>query len=345
MTPGRHRELSSARQRSRADHKAASVRAGAMRALTLEGRRLALCSDYPIPRPPRGESLVRVRMAGICGTDLELARGYMGFSGVPGHEFVGEVERSAQRGLVGARVVGEINAGCARCTRCRSGLARHCPSRTVLGIVKRDGAFADYLVLPDENLLVVPDTMPDEVAVFAEPVAAALEIFENTSIDEHERVAVLGDGRLGAIVALTLRARGYETVIGGHHPEKLAALRSVGLKAKLESELVSGFDVVAECTGNSAGVSRALELVRPRGKVILKSTAARSTKLNLVPAVINEIALIGSRCGRLKPALEMLERGEIDPRPLVCTIVPFERAMAAISAARQPLNFKVLLKM
>ncbi len=316
-----------------------------MRALTLSGRRLILHRNHPLPRPPRGESLVRVRLAGICGTDLELMQGYMGFSGIPGHEFVGEVVWSERRELIGKRVVGEINAGCRTCAQCRAGLSRHCPSRTVLGIVKRNGAFADYLTLPDGNLLLVPKAMPDEVAVFAEPVAAALEIFENTSIGRGESIAVLGDGRLGAIVAFALRARGYETVVGGHHPEKLARLHSLGLKAKLEGELSAGFDVVADCTGNYAGLLRALELVRPRGKVILKSTTAKSAKLNLVPAVINEITLIGSRCGRLRPALKALARSEIDPRPLISAILPFERAKAAIGAARRAQNFKILLRM
>lgn len=324
---------------------AASTRPGVMRALTVSGRRLSLRRDRIIPSAPRGESLVRVRLAGICGTDLEIIRGYMGFSGTPGHEFVGEVVASEQPALLGKRVVGEINVGCGTCAQCRADLSRHCPSRNVLGILGRDGAFADYLTLPDENLILVPKTMPDEVAVFAEPVAAALEIFENTSIDRNEHVAVLGDGRLGAIVALLLHSRGFETVVGGHHSAKLDRLRSLGLKVRPESELPAGFDVLVDCTGDSKGLLRALELVRPRGKVILKSTVARHANLNLTAAVINEITLIGSRCGRLRPAVAALARGELDPRPLISAIVPLERATAAISRARAPQNFKVLLRM
>jgi threonine dehydrogenase-like Zn-dependent dehydrogenase len=322
-----------------------SARPDAMRALVLSGRRLTLHRDYPMPRPARDESLLRVRLAGICGTDLELARGYMRFSGIPGHEFVGEVVASTRSELVGKRVVGEINVGCRRCAQCRAGLSRHCPSRTVLGILKRNGAFADYLTLPDQNLLMVPRAMSDEVAVFTEPIAAAFEIFENTSLDRSERIVVLGDGRLGAIIALVLQACGYEPIVGGRHPEKLAVLRSFGLKAELENKLEDGFDVVVECTGKDAGLLRALELVRPRGRVILKSTVAASRKLNLAPAVVNEITLIGSRCGRLALALKALGRGEIDPRPLISAIVPFERAKAAFAAACQPQNFKVLLNM
>ncbi len=314
-----------------------------MRALLID-RELSLRKDYPDPAPVPGESVVRVRMAGICGTDLELARGYMGYRGVPGHEFVGEVIDTANPVLAGRRVVGEINAACGRCERCIAGLGRHCPNRSVLGIAGRDGAFADYLRLPDENLLAAPDSIPDEAAVFVEPVAAIYEIFEQTHLRRDARVAILGDGRLGALAGLVLRAEDYAPTIGGHHRAKLDRLAALGLEVELENELEPGFDVVIDCTGQGAGLNRALELVRPRGKLILKSTAAAGATLNLARAVVDEVTIIGSRCGRFAPALDALASGKLDPRPLVSAVYPLDDAVAAFSAAGHPPNFKVLLK-
>ncbi len=314
-----------------------------MRALVLN-RTLAFKRDYPDPSPAPGESRIRVRMAGICGTDLELARGYMTFHGVPGHEFVGEVVETARRDLAGKRVVGEINAACGDCEWCGAGLARHCPTRTVLGILGRDGAFAEYLCLPADNLLVVPDSIPDEIAVFTEPLAAAYEIFDQVSLTGNQTILILGDGRLGAIVAMALVAQGLKPTIGGHHEGKLARLRSLGFATGMEDTLTSGFDVVIDCTGSATGFSRALELVRPRGTIILKSTAAGSENLNLAPIVINEITVIGSRCGRFAPALATLASGKIDPRPLISAILPIEDGLAAIARAGEPSSFKVLLR-
>jgi threonine dehydrogenase-like Zn-dependent dehydrogenase len=315
-----------------------------MRALTIDGSGVIFRRDYPQPIPATGESLVRVTMAGICGTDLELARGYMGFRGVPGHEFVGVVEQSADPELVGRRVAGEINAACGRCDFCRRDLGRHCPNRTVLGILGRDGAFADYLTLPDSCLVPIPDPMTDELAVFIEPVAAAYEIFEQIDLARDERIAVLGDGRLGALVALALRANGYTPVVGGHHRGKLDFIAKLELQVELEEHMRPGFDCVIDCTGRPAGFTRALELVRPRGRVILKSTAADGAALNLAPIVINEVTLIGSRCGRFAPAVAALNSGEIDPRRLISARYPLDDAPAALAAARDPQNFKVLLQ-
>jgi len=314
-----------------------------MRALVLD-HELALEREYPDPHPRAGESVVRVRMAGICGTDLELARGYMAYRGVLGHEFVGQVEHSAERKLIGRRVVGEINAGCGKCERCAGGLSRHCPSRTVLGILGRDGAFADLLCLPDENLIAVPDSVPDELAVFSEPVAAAYEIFEQTRIARNQSICVLGDGRLGAIVAMVLRGEDYRPILAGHHAEKLARLSKLGIPTELATDLGSGFDVVIDCTGASAGLARAIELVRPRGTIVLKSTAAAGANLNLAPIVIDEIAVVGSRCGRMAPALKALEQGKLDPRPLISGVYAIEDGLAAMEAAAIPPNFKILLK-
>jgi threonine dehydrogenase-like Zn-dependent dehydrogenase len=314
-----------------------------MRALVLDPE-LIVRDDYPDPTPAPGESIVRVRMAGICGTDLELARGYMSYRGVPGHEFVGEVVDTKTGALAGRRVVGEINAACGRCAWCRDGLGRHCPNRTVLGIVGRDGAFAELLRLPDENLIALPDSISDEVGVFVEPAAAIYEIFEQTRLRRDHQIAVLGDGRLGALAAIVLRAEDYTPVLAGHHRDKLDRLAVLGLEVELEGQLDPGFDVVIDCTGNSAGLNRALALVRPRGKVILKSTAAAGATLNLAQAVVNEITIVGSRCGRFAQAIAALASAKVDPRPLVSSTFPLDDARTAFAAAGRSPNFKVLLK-
>lgn len=306
--------------------------------------RLTLRNDYPMPAPAAGESLVRVRIAGICGTDLEMLQGYMGFSGVPGHEFVGEVVSTANRALAGKRVVGEINAACGACEFCNAGIGRHCPKRTVLGIVGRDGAFAEYLCLPDANLVPISDKLCDEAAVFTEPLAAAFEIFEQTQIAASDRIAILGDGRLGAMTALAMRARGRNAVIGGHHEDKLRRFAEMGIAGQHELDLEPGFDMVVDCTGSATGLSRALALVRPRGKLILKTTIAGAAGINLAPIVINEIEVVGSRCGRFGPALDALERGLIDPVPLISAIFPLEEAPTALACAAEPSCFKILLK-
>jgi threonine dehydrogenase-like Zn-dependent dehydrogenase len=315
-----------------------------MRALVLNDR-LSLVSNYPDPRPAPGESLVRVKLAGICGTDLELIRGYMTYRGVPGHEFVGEVVASPNQTLVGQRVAGEINAACGRCSACVDGLGRHCANRSVLGIVARDGAFADYLTLPECNLRPLPEAITDEAAVFVEPIAAAYEIFDQIPLRRDAKILVLGDGRLGAIVATVLKAEAYKPIVGGHHLAKLKRLQALGLKVELEDKLQSGFDVVVDCTGNSAGINRALALVRPRGSLILKSTAAAAAPLNLAPIVINEVTVVGSRCGRFEPAIEAIASGKVDPRPFIDGTYPLDDFDSAFKAAMDPSNFKILLRM
>ncbi len=314
-----------------------------MRALIFD-RNLEFRGDYPDPVAVPGESIVRVRVAGICGTDLEIARGYMQYRGVPGHEFAGRVVESKNAALAGRRVVGEINAGCGRCAMCAVGLARHCPNRTVLGILGRDGAFADFLRLPDANLNPIPDSMPDEVAVFVEPVAAAYEIFEQAHLARNQTIAVMGDGRLGAIVALALKAEKYQPLVAGHHREKLARLADLGLDTTEESSVRDKFEVVIDCSGSGSGFRRAVELLRPRGKIILKSTAAAAAEINLAPIVVNEITVIGSRCGRFEPALDALAAGKIDPRPLIDGIFALDEGLKGFEAAKNPLNFKILLR-
>jgi threonine dehydrogenase-like Zn-dependent dehydrogenase len=313
-----------------------------MRALVLDPDP-ALREDYPEPSTPPGESLIRVRMGGICGTDLELVKGYMVHGGVPGHEFVGEVV--GRGALTGKRIVGEINCACGNCDLCLAGLGRHCPNRTVLGILGRDGAFAEYLALPEKNLIELPNSIPDELGVFVEPIAAAYEIFEQVHLGRNEKILVLGDGRLGALVGIVLWAEGYDPIIGGHHAEKLELLAALCVKTDLEQHLQPGFDTVIDCTGNPDGFRRAVELVRPRGQIVLKSTAATSAELNTAPIVINEVSIIGSRCGRFAPAIAALASGKVDPRPLISAMYPLADALTALQAAADPHNFKVLLKM
>jgi threonine dehydrogenase-like Zn-dependent dehydrogenase len=316
-----------------------------MRALEFDGQ-LNFRADYPDPAPSAGESIVRVRLAGICGTDIELTRGYMAFRGVPGHEFVGEVAASSNRAMLGRRVVGEINAGCGRasCRWCRGAMTRHCPERTVLGILGRDGAFAEFLKLPDANLIAIPDSIADELAVFIEPLAAAYEIFEQTHLARDRTIAVLGDGRLGATVALALLAEEHRPVVLGRHREKLARIAALGLETRPEAEVTGKFEVVVDCTGKSAGLARAIELVQPRGTIILKSTAAAGAELNLAPIVINEITVIGSRCGRFAPAVAALKTGRLDLRPLIDGEFPLADWRSAFDAAGNSDAFKILLR-
>ena len=322
-----------------------------MRALRFDGTRLAL-ADVPRPSPPPGEALVRVRLAGICHTDLELTRGYMGFQGTLGHEFVGEVAEAAPLPgetspvTVGRRVVGEINAACGACAACRAGLGRHCPTRTVLGILGRDGAFADFLTLPLVNLHPVPEIVPDEAAVFVEPLAAALEILEQVAIRPTDRVLVLGDGKLGQLVARVLATTDCDLTVVGHHADKRALLAAAGIATRAEPP-ADRADVVVDCTGRAAGFLEAMPLVRPRGTLVLKSTVAMQPgepPLNLAPLVIDEITVVGSRCGPFAPALRALAEGRIGVQPLVTDEYALADGLAAFARAAEPGTLKVLVR-
>ena len=304
----------------------------AVKALTLAGDVLSLRTEYPTPEPQDGEALVRVRLAGICNTDLEIVRGYMAYQGVPGHEFVGEVD--------GRRVVGEINAACGLCDFCQAGLGRHCPNRTVLGILGRDGAFAEYLTLPSRNLHPIPDSLEDEAAVFAEPTAAAFEVLEQVPLEREQTVALLGDGKLALLIAQVLRGRCRLRVFG-KHPEKLRLLRDV--ETSIDPPR-GQFDIVVAATGSEQGFQQALELVRPRGTLVLKSTVAAHPSLNLAPVVINEITVVGSRCGLFAPAIEALASGAVDPRPMISATYTLDDALAAFHRAEQPGVLKVLVR-
>jgi alcohol dehydrogenase len=281
-----------------------------MRALLLDGS-LRLDPDYPDPEPGPGEILVRVRKAGICRTDVELAEGYMSFRGIPGHEFVGEIAAGERKG---ERVVGEINCPCGECPLCRRDLGRHCPDRSVLGILGRDGAFAELLTLPEGNLHTVPPSVSDEVAVFTEPLAAALEILEQVHVEPGTRTAVLGDGKLGLLAAQVLHLAGTPVTLFGRHPEKMAPLDGPGLEtvtAEEAGDRAASYDLVVEATGSWEGLEEAGRLVVPRGTIVLKSTLAAGSEFNLSPLVVNEVTVVGSRCGPFAPALRLLERGEI----------------------------------
>jgi len=316
-----------------------------VRALWLAGRALRLRDDLPLPDPPPGEALVRVRLAGVCNTDLELVRGYTPYTGVPGHEFVGVVEASpGAPDWVGRRVVGEINAACGRCPTCLAGRRTHCERRSVLGILARDGAFATHLCLPAENLHAVPADLPDDVAVFAEPTAAAFEIQEQVRVSPGDRVVVIGAGKLGNLVAQTLAARGCRLLAVGRSPRSLGILSGRGVEtATADGIRGREADLVVECTGNPEGLDLARRAVRPRGTIVLKSTYHGRAAIDMAPFVVDEITLVGSRCGPFRPALSALARGDVDPRPLVEARYPLAEAVAAFDHAGRPGALKVLV--
>ncbi len=317
-----------------------------MRALWLENGSLRLRDDLPLPTPPSGEALVRVVLAGVCNTDLELVKGYYPFAGVPGHEFVGRVERApGHEGWVGRRVVGEINAACGRCAACLAERRTHCERRTVLGIVKRDGAFAEYLTLPVANLHAVPDALPDQTAVFTEPTAAALQVQQQVRIGPGDRVVVIGAGKLGNVVAQTLATTGCDLLAVGRSPGSLALLAARGIRTAGPGDLPEReVDVVVECTGNPEGVALARKAVRPRGTIVLKSTYAGESALSLSSIVVDEVTLVGSRCGPFALALEALSSGRVQVEPLVHARYTLREGLAAFAHAARPGALKVLVE-
>ena len=302
-----------------------------MKAVYFDGSALGYDPEFP---DPVGESVVRVSLAGICGTDLQMVSGYMGYRGVLGHEFVGTVAESEVPDLVGRRVVGEINAACGVCGTCASGLARHCPDRTVLGILGRNGAFAEYLSLPARNLHVLPDSVSDRQAVFVEPLAAAFEITEQVSIDPRWRIAVLGDGRLGQLVSMVLNMSA-DVVCFGRHPDKLARLERLGVRTSrgMEPSDVGRFDMVVDATGRATGLADAARLARPRGIIVLKSTTASGGNQDLTQTIINEFTLVGSRCGPFTPAINALASGSISVDGLVDSVYSLDQYGQAFERA------------
>ncbi len=301
--------------------------------------------EVAVPARPPGFALLRLLVAGICNTDLELQRGYYGFAGTPGHEFVAEVMEADDRTLVGRRVTGEINLACTACDWCRRGLGRHCPNRTVLGIVRHPGAFAEFLTLPERNLHVVPGAISNDRAVFTEPLAAACEILEQVTIPPGETVAVLGDGKLGLLAALVLNAHGYQVRQYGRHPAKLAIAARAGVKTGLAADGIPSaeFDWVVEATGNPEGLRAAAAMTRPRGTVILKSTVHGTVAVDTAPIVVNEITLVGSRCGRFEAALPLLDHRLIAVEEMITGRYPLRDAPRAFAAAAQSGALKVLI--
>jgi threonine dehydrogenase-like Zn-dependent dehydrogenase len=315
-----------------------------MQALLLD-QGLQIVEDYPTPEPAPGEALIRVHVTGICNTDLELTKGYRQFRGVPGHEFVGVVERApGAEAWQGRRVVGDINAACGKCPTCKAGRPSHCPSRTTLGIVGRDGAFAEYLTLPVRNLYPVPASISDELAVFVEPLAAACKILEQVHVHPTDRVVVLGDGKLGLLCAQVLALTGCELIAIGRHEEKLDILAQRGIHTTTDSASIAGSaDVVIEATGHPAGYAAARSLVRPRGAIVLKSTYHGSIDADLTTAVVDEITLVGSRCGPFAPALRLLEQKLVDVIQLVQARYSLADALAAFEHAARPGTLKILI--
>ena len=314
-----------------------------MQALWLEDRRLSV-RDVEVPRQD-GEALIRVRLSGICGTDLELARGYYPFTGVIGHEFVGEVVESPDPEWIGRRVVGEINAVCGECEACRNGRSTHCESRTVLGIAARNGVHAEYVALPVANLHEVPDSVADEAAVFTEPLAAAIEILQQVHVRPDDRVLLVGAGRLGQLVAQVLALTGARLHVVARHEHQQALLHARGIETIVEADVEPRrHDIVVEATGSPSGLDVARAALRPRGTLVLKSTYHGEVTLDLAPFVVDEITIVGSRCGPFAPALRMLERCQVDPTVLIGETYPLAQAVDAMSAAQQPGAMKVLLK-
>ncbi len=318
---------------------------GTMLALWLEDGRVRLRDDVPIPEPGPDEALIRVRLAGVCATDLEMIRGYYPFTGIMGHEFVGEVVRApADPSWEGRRVVGEINISCGTCRYCRMGLAKHCENRTVLGIWKRNGVFAEYVTLPIANLHPVPDHVPDDAAVFTEPLAAAMEYLERVPVRPSDRVLVVGAGRLGQLIAWVLSFTGADVAAVARHPRQRELLAAYHVPALAEAEVEAGaYDVVVEATGNPDGLALARRAVRPQGTIVLKSTYAGQVTFNFSPVVVDEVMLVGSRCGPFPAALRHLAAGRLRPQALIDARYPLREGLAALEHAGQPGVFKVLI--
>lgn len=317
-----------------------------MRAIYFD-KTLTFQARHPEPALAGGDTLIRVRQAGICATDLEITKGYMNFRGVLGHEFVGEVVSSPNKELIGQRVCGEINIACGRCDLCLAGLSSHCRERTVLGILNHDGAFADHVRLPAINLHALPPEVDNDQAVFVEPLAAAFQVLKQIKLDGRKWVTVLGDGRLGLLVAQVLRNAGCPVRVIGKHPEKLVMCEKWSIRSRPLDEIKPRHDqdVVVDCTGSAGGFELAMEMVRPRGTIVLKSTAAAGKALNLAPLVIDEINVIGSRCGPFREAIRALAEKSVDVVSLIHRRMKIEQGVDAFALAARPGVLKVILTM
>lgn len=319
-----------------------------MRCLWLEDRKLSLRTDIPVPEPGAGEALLRVRLAGICGTDLEMVRGYVPFTGVLGHEFVAEVAATGvpdDSAWLGQRVVGEINLVCGECEQCIHGRSTHCERRTTLGIHACNGVFAEYVTLPVRNLHCVPPNVADEAAVYTEPLAAALEIPQQIQVHPEDRVLLIGAGRLGQLVAPVMMRTGCDLRVVARHPQQIALLEAQDIHVAKADDLPGhSMDIVVEATGSPAGFDLARRVVRPRGTIVLKSTYHGTIQADFSELVVQEITVIGSRCGPFEPALRLLSNGSVDPRPITAARFRFDQGLEAFAAAGIPGKLKVLLE-
>lgn len=313
-----------------------------MKALWLENNKLDLL-DVPQPANP-GEALIRIRKAGVCSTDLEMVKGYYPFTGVPGHEFVGQVVEASDQGWLGERVVGEINVSCGNCEQCLNRRSSHCEKRMTLGINKHNGTFAEYITLPISNLHRVPASVPDEIAVFTEPLAAALQIQQQVHVHPMDRVLVIGAGRFGQLIAQSLALTGCDLHVVARHDYQQKLLLERDIKLISEDDVQPWrWDIVVEVTGSPGGFSLARQAIRPRGTLVMKSTYKGEVPINLSSIVVDEVKLVGSRCGPFTPALKLLEKGEIDPRPLISAEFSLNEGLQAFEHAAQPGVFKVLV--
>jgi threonine dehydrogenase-like Zn-dependent dehydrogenase len=316
-----------------------------MHALVFSNR-LYYQQDHPDPVVRPGEALIRVNYAGICNTDLEITRGYMDFKGIPGHEFAGVVESSSEKRLIGRRVTGEINIFCGECHYCSNRLQNHCPSRSVLGITNREGVFAEYVALPVRNLHAIPDSISDVEAVFIEPLAAAYEILDQVDIAPSDSVCILGDGKLGILVGQVISNTKCNLIVAGNHRKKLSILEDMGINTSLSGQFnEKGFDIVVDCTGSPSGIETALNIVRPRGRVILKTTITDRRDVDLNSVVVNEITIIGSRCGHFPTAIQAIKSKAVDLNPLVSGIFKLDEWAKAFEFAKKKTSLKVVFKM
>jgi threonine dehydrogenase-like Zn-dependent dehydrogenase len=305
---------------------------------------LRLQTDHPVPEQGYDEALIRISLAGVCNTDIEITKGYMDFQGILGHEFVGVVIKCREKGLMGQRVVGEINIGCKKCSFCLERRKNHCPERSVAGIMNKDGVFAEYAVLPIDNLHTVPDSVSDKESVFVEPLAAAFEIIRQVDILPDNRVCVLGDGKLGLLVGQVMSLVGCDILVVGKHEENLAILKHKGIRTVLSSDFnEKGFDIVIDCTGSPDGIGIALDIIRPEGRIVIKTTTYKKREIDLNRVVVNELSIIGSRCGPFPVAIKALEEKKIDVLPLISKVYPLNEGMRAFEHAAIRGGLKVLL--
>lgn len=307
--------------------------------------RLYLKNDSPEPLPRDDEALIRVKYAGICNTDIEIVKGYMNFSGILGHEFTGIVEWAKDKGAIGKRVVGEINIGCGTCDYCLNGMKNHCPQRRVLGILNKDGVFAEYVTMPMENLHMLPDSISDIDAVFIEPLASAFEIINQVNIRPSDKVCILGDGKLGLLVGQVIAMTTRELIVVGKHPERLSILNEKGINTCLYQDFKEkGFDIVIDCTGSPSGIKSALDIVKPMGKIVMKTTISGDRSIDLNRVVIDEITIIGSRCGPFPDAIKALEDRMVNVTPLVSNIFSLDDGLSAFQYAQRKDFLKVILR-